>query len=297
MANTLSGINLAQIANDTLDYLSYEFHPLRAFVRDFSTDIAQKGTSVTTRVPSSTTTQDLSDGYDVTDMTSTAKTITLDKFKGHVMGFTDLEVSKAGNVDWLQSVFIAPALESVLNVVMDDLLALVVAATYNSPAAEVITAANFDVDEVADLAADLSTVKVPKSERALLLPPTYYASIQKDTIVQDASSYGSADAVRDHAVRRIHGFNAFEYSDIPTNSENLAAIALHPSALLLAARQPATPADPGLQVENVTDPTTGLPLQFRAWYDPDLGSYKVSIGTLYGVAAGNTTALKRITSA
>lgn len=295
MANTLNGINLAQIAQGTLDYLSYEFHPLRAFTRDFSEDIATKGESVTTRVPSGVTAQDLSSGYSATDVTSTAKTITLSNFQGFVYGFTDAEVSKAGNLDWLQGVFMAPALEATLNKVMDDLLALVLNATFS--ANEVITAANFDVDEIADLAADLSTAKVPKSERALLLPPTYYASIQKDTVVQDASSYNGPDAVREHAARRIHGFNVYEYSDIPTNSENLAAIALHPSALLLAARQPATPSDPGLQVENVTDPTTGLPLQFRSWYDPDSGVYKVSMGVLYGVAAGNATALKRIKSA
>jgi hypothetical protein len=295
MANTLNGINLAQIANDTLDYLSTEFHPLRAFVRDFSEDIAQKGESVTTRVASSTTTQDLSDGYDLQDMTSTAKTITLDKFKGHVMGFTDLEVSKSGDAEWLKSVFMAPALEAVLDVVMDDLLALVLAATYTS--AETITAANFDVDEIADLASDLSTLKVPKAERGLLLPPTYYASIQKDAIVQDSSSYGSPDAVREHAVRRVHGFNCYEYTGIPANGENLGALALHPSALLLAARQPATPDAPHVQVENVTDPTTGLPLQFRAWYDANAGVAKVSMGTLYGVATGNATALKRITTA
>lgn len=295
MANTLNGINLAAIAQGTLDYLSYEFHPLRAFTRDFSEDIASRGESVTTRVPSAATVQDLSSGYSASDVTSTAKTITLNKFYGFVYGFTDAEVSKAGNLDWLQGIFMAPALEATLNKVMDDLLALVLNATFS--ANEVITAANFDVDEIADLAADLSTAKVPKSERALLLPPTYYASIQKDAIVQDASSYAGSEAVREHGARRVHGFNLFEYSDIPTNSENLAAIALHPSALLLAARQPATPSDPGLQVENVTDPTTGLPLQFRSWYDPDAGVYKVSMGVLYGVAAGNTAALKRIKSA
>ena len=270
---------------------------LNAFVRDFSMDIKDKGESVTTRVPSSMTAGDLSSGYTAADVTSTAKTITLSNFKGPVFQFTDLEVSKAGDLSWLEQIFMAPAVESIRNVVMDDLLALVVAATFNSPTAETITAANFDADEIADLAADLSAVKVPKNERGIILPPSYFASIQKDAIVQDASSYGSPDAIREHKVQRVHGFTLYEYSDIPTNSENLAAIALHPSSLLLAARQPATPEDPGLLVENVEDPVTGLPLQFRAWYDANNGVYKFSIGVLYGVAAGNTTALKRITSA
>ena len=58
--NTLNGINLAQIAESTLDYMSYEFAPLNAITRDFSEDIAQQGESVTTRVPASVSAVDLS---------------------------------------------------------------------------------------------------------------------------------------------------------------------------------------------------------------------------------------------
>jgi len=295
MANTLGGINIAQIAEQSLDYLSTQFHPLRAFARDFSTDISGAGESVTTRVPSSMTAVDLSSGYTAQDISSSAITCTLNKFKGHSAAYTDMEVSKAGNFDWLSSVFLAPALEVTLDAVMDDLLALVLNANYS--ANEVITAANFDVDEVADLAADLSTSKVPKSERALILPPSYYASIQKDAIVQDASSYGTPAGVQENAAQRVHGFNLYEYTGIPTNSENLAAIALHPSALCLAARQPAAPTDGSVDVADIQDPTTGLPIQLRTWYDNTAGKHYLSMGVLYGVAVGNGAALKRIKSA
>ena len=211
------------------------------------------------------------------------------------MAFTDMEVSKSGNFDWLSSVFLAPALEVTLDAVMDDLLALVINANYT--ANEVITAANFDADEVADLAADLTTAKVPKSERALILPPSYYASVQKDAIVQDASSYGAASAVQENAAQRVHGFNLYEYTGIPTNSENLAAIALHPSALLLAARTPAAPADGSVNVQDIVDPSTGLPIQLRTFYDNVAGKHYLTMGVLYGVAVGNGAALKRIKSA
>jgi len=295
MANTLGGINIAQIAEQSLDYLSTQFHPLRAFSRDFSTDISGAGESVTTRVPASMTAVDLSSGYTAQDVSSSAITCTLNKFKGHSAAYTDMEVSKAGNFDWLSSVFLAPALEVTLDAVMDDLLALVLNANYS--ANEVITAANFDVDEVADLAADLTTAKVPKSERALILPPSYYASIQKDAIVQDSSSYSSPAAVQDNAAQRVHGFNLYEYTGIPANGENLAAIALHPSALVLAARQPAAPTDGSVDVADIQDPTTGLPIQLRTWYDNTAGKHYLSMGVLYGVAVGNGAALKRIKSA
>ena len=300
MANTLNGTFLAQIAQDTLDYLSYEFHPLAAFTRDFNEDIKDRGESVTTRVASSVTAQDLSSGYSSTDVTSTAKTVSLNTHYGFVYGFSDAEVSKAGDSKWLENVFMAPALEAVHNKIMDDLLALATNASFGS--SEVITAANFDADEVADLAADFSGNKIPKNERSLILPPSYFGSIQKDSIIQDSSSLGSSEAIREHAARRVHGFNLYEYSDIPNNSENLAAIALHPSALIMAARQVATPNDPGLLVENVTT-DIGLPLQFRHWYSPNDGEYKISLGVLYGVAIGNSGALgsggalKRIKSA
>jgi len=295
MANTLGGINIAQIAEQSLDYLSTQFHPLRAFARDFSTDISGAGESVTTRVPASMTAVDLSSGYTAQDVSSSAVTCTLNKFKGHSAAYTDMEVSKAGNFDWLSSVFLAPALEVTLDAVMDDLLALVLNANYS--ANEVITAANFDVDEVADLASDLTIAKCPKSERALILPPSYYASIQKDAIVQDASSYGTPAGVQENAAQRVHGFNLYEYTGIPANGENLAAIALHPSALVLAARQPAAPSDGSVQVADIQDPTTGLPIQLRTWYDNTAGKHYLSMGVLYGVAVGNAASLKRIKSA
>jgi len=294
MSNTLGGINLAQIAEQSLDYLSTQFHPLRAFARDFSDDISGQGESVTTRVPSSMTASDLSAGYGASDVTSTAKTVTLNKFKGYSMAFTDMEVSKAGNFDWLSSVFLAPALEVTLDAVMDDLLALVLNANYSSN--EVITSANFDADEVADLAGDLTTAKVPKSERALILPPSYYSSLQKDAIIQDASGYGSAVGVQENAAQRVHGFDVYEYTGIPANSENLAGVALHPSALILAARTPAAPADGNVETQDIVD-STGLPIQLRTFYDAVAGKHYLTMGVLYGVGVGNGAALKRIKSA
>lgn len=294
MANTIGGVNLASIAEQTLDFLSTQFSPLRAFSRDFNDDISGQGESVTTRVATALTAQDLSTGYSATDVTSTAKTVTLSNLKGYSMAFTDMEVSKAGSPDFLASIFLAPALEVTCGAVMDSMLALVTNANFSSN--EVITAANFDSDECADLSADLTVAKVPRTERSLLLPSTYMASVQKDALIQDASAYGNSDAIRDHGALRVHGFDLYEYTGIPTNSENLAAIALHPSALLLAARQPASPDDPGVSVENITSPE-GLPIQMRSWYDATAGKHYVSMAVLYGVAVGNAGALKRVKSA
>lgn len=288
--NQLNGINLAQIAESTLDYMSYEFAPLNAITRDYSEDIAQQGESVTTRVPASVNAVDLSSGYTAQNSVTTAKPITLDSFFGYVYGFSDAEVSKAGNFDWLKNIFMAPALEAVQNKLMDSLGALITTSTFtNTPITQ--AASGFDADHVADLSASLSNQKAPRSERSLVLGSSYVAALHKDTAIVDASQYGDDRGIKNHAAMRVHGFDIYEYNDILANGTSyVGGYALHPSALIMAARQPATPSDPGLDVVNTLTPN-GMPIQFRSWYDPDGGLYKVSLGVLFGVAVGNTNAL------
>ena len=95
----------------------------------------------------------------------------------------------------------------------------------------------------------------------------------------------------------MHGFDVYEYTGIPANGENLAGIALHPSALVLAARTPAAPDDGSVSVQDIIDPSTGIPLQLRAFYDNVAGKHYLTMGVLYGVTVGNGAALKRIKSA
>jgi hypothetical protein len=296
MANTLNGINLAQIAQETLDYLKMTFAPLNAFSRDFSSDIAQKGASVSTRVASSVTAGDLSGGYTPTDVTSTAKTVTLSNFKGFVFGFTDLEVTKAGDPEWLKQIFIVPAVESLLNAAMSDAFALVLNANY---ATNVVAAASaWDADAMVTAGQALSTNKVPRMDRHAILPPTYTATLFKDTVVQSGNQFGSYDPVQKGQLNMIHGIQVHEFTGtIPANAENLAGFVAHPSAMCMAARQIATPQNFTGQIVNVTDPETKLPIQFRTWYDHNAGKTIVSVGSLYGFAVGNGSALYRIKSA
>jgi hypothetical protein len=122
--------------------------------------------------------------------------------------------------------------------------------------------------------------------------------LAKDNAIQNAQAYGSAEAIREGRVPRVHGFDVYEYNDIPANGESLECIDGSREALIIAARQPANPANaPHVMIENAQEPVTGLPLQFRAWYDADSGVSKVSVGVLYGVAVGVAGNLRRIKSA
>lgn len=97
MSNTIAGINLQVVAQDSLTTLLAEFPLIQKFTTNFSGDIANRGESVTTRIAQTVTAGDVgANGYTLTDVTSEAKTITLNKHKAFVMGFGDGEVAKGG---------------------------------------------------------------------------------------------------------------------------------------------------------------------------------------------------------
>ena len=211
MANTLGGINLAQIAQQTLETLSAEMPVVSAFTTDFSSDVADVGESVSTRVATAVSAGDATSGYSSSDVTSTAKTITLNKHKHFTAKFTDLEVAKGG-LDMLERTFVRPAVHAVVNAMMDDLLALVVNATYSNNT--VVTAANFGADDVATLAGDLTTLNVQRSPRSMVIKPAYYAALAKDNAIQASYAFGNPGAIQDNNIPRVHGFDVLEYSDV-----------------------------------------------------------------------------------
>ena len=293
MANVIGGVNLAQIAQTTLETMSAEMPIVSAFTTDFSSDVADVGESVSTRVATAVSAGDATSGYSATDVTSTAKTITLNKHKHFTAAFTDLEIAKGG-MDMLERTFVRPAVHAVVNQMMDDLLALALTATYSNEVT--VAAGSFGADDVADLAGDLTTLNVPKADRALVIKPSYYANLAQDNAIQASYAYGGPGSIRDNAVPKVHGFNVYEYSDIPANSENLEGFACGPEALIIAGRQPALPENWAGAVESVQDPDTGVTLQLRNWYEGKDGAQYITATLIYGVAAG-TASMKRIVSA
>tara|TARA_R100000808_G_scaffold7356_2_gene21698 strand:+ start:3763 stop:4644 length:882 start_codon:yes stop_codon:yes gene_type:complete len=293
MANTLNGINLAAIAQSVLDNLSAQHTPVSAFTTDFSSEIADQGESITTRIATAVSAGDASSGYSATDVTSSAKTVTLNQHKHFTMAFTDLEIAKGG-MNMLERTFVRPATHAVINSMVDALMALVLNSEFGNKAT--VTSSNFGADDVATLAGDLTTLNVPKDERALIIKPAYYAALAQDNAIQ--ASYASTldDSIRNHSVPRVHGFNVYEYSDIPSNSENLEGFACGPEALLIAARQPAIPQNWSGAVESVTDPDSGLTIQLRSWYEGKDGKQMITATTIFGVLVGSNS-LKRIVSA
>lgn len=296
MSNTLGGINLTVIAQDGLTTLLSEFPLINTFTTNFGGDIAQKGEAVTTRIASAVSATDIgASGYAVSNVTSTAKTVTLNKHKGFVMGFDDGEVAKGG-YDMLKRTFLRPAAHATVKAVMDDVFALVDATNFTSVGYN-STVAAFDADTVASLSQVLTDLNNPQEGRTLIVKPALYTSLAKDNAIQAQYASGTNAPLTENLLPRVHGFTVRQYSDLPATVANQKGIACTPEAILIATRLPALPQNWYGNVATATDEKSGLSIQVREWYDGNEGKQKLSMSLLYGVSVGNPNCLTRIIAA
>jgi hypothetical protein len=296
MPNTIaSAVNITRIAQLTLDALVTQGVPLRAFLTDFSGEFEAEGETVTARFPGALVTQDMNSTKAPGNTALTPVPITLNNFRGVVMGFKDTERTFT-DVD-LAAEFVEPAVSALVDYVIEDVLKLVTTANGYTHAVT-LTSAQFDADAVADLAEEFSTRKIPTTRRALLVKPKYKGSLVKDNAIQNASASGSTGAIVENRIPRVHGFDVIEYNGtIPDNGEDLEGVAVHPQALCLAARGVVHPPAGTWygKIRDIIEPTTGLPLQIREYYDGSQLVYELAV--LFGAAKGMPAKLTRIKSA
>lgn len=288
MANTLAGVNLTRISQLSLDALTTETLPIRQFVTDFSPEVKASGDQITTRFASTwPAVQDMSTSKAPGDVTTVARTITLNNFDGVVIGFNDLERTYS-DIE-LVDLFIQPAVSTLIEHVTTTLLGVIT--TANGYAASADTeAASFGADTMAALAQQLTEAKVPRTGRAAILSPAYYNGLVTDNVIQPVDASGSNEALREHRVSRVHGIQPVEYNGtIPANDTTMKGFVGHRSSLCLAARGVQKP-KPGTwygNIEDIVDPVSGLPMQIREYYDGSKMVYEwaVNFGVSHGVAS------------
>jgi hypothetical protein len=285
MPNTIAGVNLAEIAMESLPALQSVFAPLAGIATDFSADISARGESVTTRFPSNPTAQDLSGGYTATGVTTTARTVNLNQFYGFVWGFNDLERSKSSIM--LNDLFIQPAATALGRNVFGALWANVTAANFAATPVN-LTPNDFSRSTLIDLSAQLTNAGAPSEGRGIITNPTYYGSILKTLNTAEFPGFISQKA--DGSVPKVAKFDVYESDRATDNEEYLQAFAFHKSALIMAARSvDATgAAQVGVEVEDFVIPGLNLPVQLRRWYAPATGQLNYSLGVLYGTSIGRT---------
>jgi hypothetical protein len=287
--NTLGGVNSTRIAQLTLDALQTTVLPFSAFTTSFSSEVAQMGNAVTTRYVTNPSVVSFATTRSSANSTTTAVTVTLNNYVGIDIGFSDTEMSFS-DVQ-LSELYIKPAITALFENVMANTLALVVNANFTNNT--VISAANFTAANIANVATSLSVSKVGVN-RHIICSPTYAETLRKDSTILPAYAIGDPNFLKMGVIPMVHGFKIHEYNGTIPTTENLAAIALAPQAIAIAARVPVTPRNWAGSVTNITDPASGLTVQYRDWYDGT--EQRSQFCLIYGTAKGNPGNLRRILS-
>jgi len=279
MSNQLNGF-LQAYAMEGLPQLIASAPVLNSFTTDFSADLASGGTSVVTRVPTTTYTANDTDanGYAALAASSSAVTVTL-KQRDITHQFSELEWQNQGQI---LNTFVTPMIQGLLNYVSNDILSAVTLANFATSLSS--SAAGFSGSAVTKLAQLLSTNNVPADNRTLIVAPTYMETLVNS--VNQAYFINPSANTKNYA-----GFTVQEYTNIPTTN-NLVGVAAHKSAIAVATRIPSF----GGSVEQsvITDPKSGLSIAFRQWHSPDDGKWKMAASIIYGYARGNGSSLVRI---
>jgi hypothetical protein len=230
-------------------------------------------------------------GYTESDAANiTAKTVTL-KHLHSTKDFDPTELAEYGEA-YLVNAFVPEAINQLVKKVHSEIGALFTVANYS--AGEVITAANFNYAQIVDLNTDLNIAKAADT-RALLVNSIYGGALRKDaTLVTPFSGNGDASLVRSGLIGRVGGFDVFEFTDLPSNSQGLAAMALGQDAVCVAMALPNASMFPG-EVSSAVD-ASGLSVQVLKSQGTD-GIVRLTATVRFGCGVGRATSGKRVASA
>ncbi len=292
MSNTIAGVSLGLIAQESLSHLASVFGPLRGVITDLSPEVVRGGTTIATRIPTKPTAGELT-SYTPSAVTLTAVSLTLPNNPiGFVASFSDSERSRSAvNLDQL---FVAPLVEAVGDHLFAAIWNVVTAANFAT--STTITAANFDRSDLADIGATLTGLGAPKTGRTVWANSTHFAALVKSL---NSAEYVGNDANKaEGLVPRTAGFDVYEQSGADANAENLAAFAFHKSAIVMAARGiDATGAGTaGVELLDIEIPGLGIPVQFRRFYSPDAGALRISAALNYVVGKGTGMGVRIVTA-
>jgi hypothetical protein len=229
-------------------------------------------------------------GYTESDAANiTAKTITL-KHLHSTKDFDPTELAEYGE-GYLVNAFVPEAINQLVKKVHSEIGALFTVANYS--AGEVITAANFNYGQVVDLNTDLNVAKA-SDNRALLVNSIYAGALRKDATLVTPFSNGDASLVRSGLIGTVGGFQVFEFTDLPTNSEGLAAVAAAQDSICVAMALPNASMFPG-EVSSAVD-ASGLSVQVLKSQGND-GIVRLTATVRFGCGVGRATSAKRVASA
>lgn len=157
-----------------------------------------------------------------TNTTTNAKEITINKNKVQAISFTSEERSR-------QPMF-NPEMhgrlkgEKLAYDIIADIFARVRHSDFTGSTISATLAANFDENDVADLAQKCMEDFWPEAGRSLILNPAFHFNLLKQSQIIDASKSADPQAFRTAMIRQILGFEEMGTAGLPTNNGDAFAV-------------------------------------------------------------------------
>ena len=296
MANSITGINDDILAQSVLEGYTTAIAPLSAFTTDFSSEAARRGEKVSIMRDNTAIDAALDKtthgAYTVQDADSDAIELTLGQPKYVSWGLDDVEIASSSILTMEK--FGRRKGNLLAKTVLQDIWSEITNANFGA-AASVGLAANFDEDDVADVAESCDSADWG-DDRYLVLSPAYIAALRKVGAIKDTSGYGY-NAIQNGDIPMLHGFKVIMSNAIPANGENLTGFATDGNGIAAAFRYLAPQQGHKYNRAEALVGEGGITLGLRDWYSEDSGVRKNVIETVYAYETGIGTGVKRITSA
>jgi len=302
MANTLTNVTQAMLEDEVLAPLRLDRNPINAFSYGVEDKVKAVGDTVKVNILSKKTAKTYAGTFATGDGNTTTSTdVTL-----AAPEMSDFYVNPLLEGIPTTERFMAEAKDAakaVVDKVVADCLGLFLAANIGDTAADknVVTAANYDTDDQADLWA-LLAAKGVAGQRSALHNISYASSLMKDSALTDRSASGS-DLITSGELPPVLGARQF-YTDlfpsaitaqntgvIYTGTETIAIGFADPMEVISGLENAA-----GVRVFKLVDEATGIPLIYRQWVDSNTGIYHGAVFAMYGLSFLRDTAV-RIVSA
>lgn len=307
MANNIAAaVGQTQIYNDfVLKGFVATLAPLMSFANDVSPAPSERGYTVNVSfVPSGSSPTAFVEGTGYTGFNSTreAKAVSLDKHYYVGSSLSDKEIANSSLVKLEDTAYNDGA--ELATYIFQDVISKISGSNFPNGYQLAGSASLVTADSLIQARKVAGNLKVPVNNRNIILNVDAYHGLLSD----DDFKYiykGNTETVSNGVITNFFGVkNVWETNGYPTGlvsgSARQVGTLVSKDALLFAMRylQPAPEASgAGVVSAPLTDPTTGITIGVRTWYDPTVGATKRVYEALWGSAVGNNKAAINLTTA
>ena len=278
------------LAQGVISALANKLPMLTGFSTVFTSSIQGAGKTIQVPLIGTSVATEFSTGGYLTqdDATVTSTSVTLKHFKVSSR-FSPLDIREYG-MGFFANNFVETAAIALSQKCMTEINSLITNANYSS---NTVTGVALSYAEVVAEQKLLDDAKAP-DKRALVLGNKYVSDLRSDASIIAAFQLG-ANVISTGSLGTIGGAQVYQFSNLATNSENLAGFICGADAIAVATALPFNEI-PGADVSQATDPNTGLSVQVMIIQEQS-GFLNVTATLLFGTAVGRATSLRRLLTA